>query len=69
MESLSRDTQLLASAGMVVLAMIMFIMIAWKFKVYSQSDIERLDSDDNSYLSGESDEIDTSRTPMINSNA
>jgi hypothetical protein len=70
MESLSRDTQLLSSAGMVVAAMLMFIVIAWQFKVYSQSDIERLDKDDSDFLAGgDSDEIDTSRTPMINSNA
>jgi dipeptide/tripeptide permease len=72
MESLSRDTQLLASAGMVVLAMLGFMLIAWNFEVYSQTDIERLDRDDDSKFlqgSGSSDEIDTSRTPMINSNA
>jgi len=72
MESLSRDTQLLASAGMVVLAMLGFMLIAWKFEVYTQHDIERLDRDDDSKFlagSGSSDEIDTSRTPMINSNA
>merc|ERR1711997_375815 len=72
MESLSRDTQLLASAGMVVLAMLGFMLISWKFQVYTQHDIERLDRDDDSKFlqgSGSSDEIDTSRTPMINSNA
>merc|ERR1719461_1394306 len=64
MESLSRDTQLLASAGMVVLAMLGFMLIAWKFEVYSQHDIERLDRDDDSkFLQGSSEEIDTSRTP------
>jgi len=70
MESLSRDTQLLSSAGMVVLAMMMFIVIAWQFKVYSQQDIERLDKDDNEFLAGgDGVDIDNSRTPMIDSNA
>ena len=70
MESLSRDTQLLSSAGMVVLAMIMFIVIAWRFKVYSQTDIERLDKDDNEFLAGgDGVDIDNSRTPMIGTNA
>merc|ERR1711941_146453 len=64
MESLSRDTQLLLSAFMVVAAMIAFIMIGWNFTVYSQHDIDRLDRDDSESSSYEQDP-DTSRTPMI----
>merc|ERR1712141_632998 len=69
MKSLSRDTQLLCSAFMVVAAMIGFIAIGWNFTVYSQHDIDRLDRDDSDSNSSEQDP-DTSRTPMIkNSNA
>merc|ERR1719461_2230225 len=70
METWTRDTQLLASAGMVVLAMIGFILISLKFKVYSTHDIERLDRDDDKeFLTGSSEDVDNSRTPMINTNA
>jgi len=70
METWTRDTQLLASAGMVVLAMVGFILISLKFKVYSTHDIERLDRDDDKeFLAGSSEDVDNSRTPMINTNA
>lgn len=70
MKSLSRDTQLLLSAFMVVAATIAFIMIGWNFTVYSQNDIDRLDRDDSESSSYEGQDVDNSQTPMIkNSNA